>query len=178
MSVNDSGTQNRRGFLEAASGLAMAGGLVAGYGTFLAYAGRYLYPADSTKTAWMFVKDIKSMKVGESMPYRMPTGASIVVTRQGEGEDADAFLALSSTCPHLGCQVQWEPQNDRFFCPCHNGVFDPTGKGIGGPPGDAGQSLAHYPLKVTDGLLFIEVPVESVAHKPSDGHDPCLGGLA
>ena len=148
----------------------MAGGLIAGYGTFFGYAGRFLYPAADARTAWMFVTDVASMEPGASLSYRTPGGASVVVTRQAD----DRFLALSSTCPHLGCQVHWEASKERFFCPCHNGTFDKEGKGTGGPPGDAGQSLLQYPLKVENGLLYIEVPVEKVAR--GDGHDPCLAG--
>ncbi len=161
---------SRRSFLGAASATAMAGGLVAGYGAFFSVAGRFLYPSAPTRTAWMFVTDVKRFKVGSSMNYRTPSGAAVVVTRQGEGE----FLALSSTCPHLGCQVNWEANNNRFLCPCHNGTFDSTGKGTGGPPGDSEQSLLQFPLRVESGLLYIEVPIERVA--VGDGHDPCLKG--
>ncbi len=163
---------DRRTFLGAISTTAMAGGLVAGYGTFFGVAGRFLYPASGTKTGWVFVADVKAFAQGESRPFRTPAGASVLVTRQGSGDGASDFLALSSTCPHLGCQVHWEPQNDRFFCPCHNGTFDKSGKGTGGPPGDAGQSLSGYPLRVERGLLYMEVPLTTVAM--GDGHDPCL----
>jgi len=87
-------------------------------------------------------------------------------------------------CPHLGCQVHWEPQNDRFFCPCHNGVFSPDGVATAGPPAEAGQSLLEYPLKVEGNLLFIEVAqsvlakgpgrLEKPCGPPGPGHDPCL----
>ena len=150
----------RRSFL--ATG-AMAGGLVAGYGAFAAIAGRFLYPAHSAPTEWIFVLDLRSMKSGESQVYRTPSGATVAVARTGRsGVDAD-FLALSSSCPHLGCQVHWEGPKNRFFCPCHNGTFDPTGKATGGPPAEAGQSLLRYPLKVEKGLLYIQVPVEKLS---------------
>ncbi len=150
----------RRSFL--ATG-AMAGGLVAGYGAFAAIAGRFLYPARPAPTEWLFVLDLRSLKAGESLAYRTPSGATVAVARTGNvGNDAD-FLALSSTCPHLGCQVHWEGNNNRFFCPCHNGTFDPTGKATGGPPAEAGQSLLRYPLKVEKGLLYIQVPVEKLS---------------
>ncbi|HJO04219.1 MAG TPA: Rieske 2Fe-2S domain-containing protein [Acidobacteriota bacterium] len=93
------------------------------------------------------------------MLYRGPAGETINVVRYASSGTAEDFIALSSTCPHLGCQVHWEPYNDRYFCPCHNGVFDPEGAGVSGPPGDAGQSLPRYRLSIEDGLLFIEVPV-------------------
>jgi len=170
---------DRRTFLGAASGLAMAGGLAAGYGTFLGCAGRFLYPTVGEPRAWMFVSDLKGFPGGTSLDYTAPDGNRVVIARRGETGTAADFSALSSTCPHLGCQVHWEGQNNRFFCPCHNGVFDPEGKGIGGPPGDAGQSLPRYPLRVEKGLLYIEVPTTSVASAgdaggPAPGHDPCL----
>ena len=102
------------------------------------------------------------MKIGNSLAYTAPSGASIVVARQGDGETAEDFIALSSTCPHLGCQVHWEALNERFFCPCHNGAFDANGQPTEGPPAAANQQLQRFPLKVDSGLLFIEVPVKSI----------------
>jgi menaquinol-cytochrome c reductase iron-sulfur subunit len=42
--------------------------------------------------------------------------------------------ALSATCTHLGCQVQWEGSAERFHCPCHGGIYDASGRVLGGPP--------------------------------------------
>ena len=72
---------------------------------------------------------------------------------------ASGFQAFSSVCPHLGCKVHWEAENDRFFCPCHRGVFDPAGVAIGGPPGDAGQRLSQAPIAVDEesGVVYLEV---------------------
>ena len=159
---------DRRAFFSTSS-LAMAGGLVAGYGTFFVMAGRYLYPSGDSLKTWMFVTELRAMRPGEAIEYEAPTGAKIVLTRTGAAGSADDFIALSSTCPHLGCQVVWQPQNDRFFCPCHNGVFNPEGMGVGGPP--EGQSLPRYRLMVEGGLLFIEVPTEVLV-------DPKERGLA
>ncbi|MBI4606160.1 MAG: Rieske (2Fe-2S) protein [Planctomycetes bacterium] len=141
----------------------MATSLAASYGTLAVLAGRFLYPAGSSPAAWMFLADMAGMKPGDSFLYRTPAGASVAVARVGTRGDAGDFLALSSTCPHLGCQVHWEPHNNRFFCPCHNGTFDPTGKATSGPPAAAGQSLPRYPLKAEKGLLYILVPVGAVS---------------
>jgi nitrite reductase/ring-hydroxylating ferredoxin subunit len=154
----EDGRISRRSFVGRLSTLAMLGGLIGGYGTFAAYALRYLYPPRPTDKAWLLVSPVAELKAGASLSFRTPSGAKVAVARQGEDDSADSFIALGSTCPHLGCQVHWEAQNKRFFCPCHNGIFDPSGKGIGGPPGEAGQSLPRYPLKVENGLLYIEVP--------------------
>lgn len=166
----------RRRFLGLSAFTAMAGGLVAGYGTFAAFAGRFLYPAAPPMKGWMYVTELARLGPGESMLYRAPNGAPISVTRQGEGDKAEDFIALSTVCPHLGCQVHWESQNDRFFCPCHNGVFDPSGMGTSGPP--KGQMLARYPLKAESGLLFIEVPTAVAATELGrrEAHERAVAG--
>lgn len=179
---------DRRGFLKHASRAAMAAGLVGGYGGFVAVAGRYLYPARTGEVMWQFVSEVDGIKVGEAIRYRGPSGEAINIARQARNGDASDFIALSSTCPHLGCQVRWEGPNNRFFCPCHNGVFDPSGKAIAGPPGEAGQSLPSYELRVENGILHIAVPPPQLTAIPRDavgvvattddptgpGHDPCL----
>ncbi len=150
--------EQRRRFLRQVSRAAMAAGLAGGYGGLGLIAARYLYPARPAATSRQFVTTVDRLPVGESILHRVPGGESVNVTRRGPGAEAGDFVALSSTCPHLGCRVHWEPQNDRYFCPCHNGVFDVSGVGVSGPPGDAGQSLPRYPIEVRDGLVFIEVP--------------------
>jgi nitrite reductase/ring-hydroxylating ferredoxin subunit len=180
--------EGRRDFLAKTSRAAMAAGLVGGYGALGAVGIRYLYPARPDELSWQYVRDIARIEVGSALRYRGPAGETINIARQGNTGTAEDFVALSSTCPHLGCQVRWEGQNNRFFCPCHNGVFDPTGVATEGPPAEAGQRLAAYPLKVEGGLLQIAVPtarlasgeeargeVLAVDDAPSGpGHDPCL----
>ena len=41
------------------------------------------------------------------------------------------FIAFSTVCPHLGCQV--EAGEDGFSCPCHGSQFDNHGKLLRGP---------------------------------------------
>jgi cytochrome b6-f complex iron-sulfur subunit len=125
-------------------------------------AGKFLYPPSRRKVAWQFVETIDRLPISKSQFYTAPTGAQIVITRQREGDTADAFIALSSICPHLGCAVHWEPHNARYFCPCHNGAFDAQGVATKGPPAAASQVLKRFPLKVSKGRLLIEVPMETV----------------
>ena len=159
----------RRRFLAWASRLAMAAGLAGGYGVFALTAVRFLFPAGGTGTRRLFVARVPDVPVGEAVSYLTPEGRPVSITRLGRTGTVDDFVALSSTCPHLGCQVYWEPQNNRYFCPCHNGTFDPSGRGTGGPPGDAGQSLPRYPLAVENGLLFMDVPVEALTTSTRGG---------
>jgi Rieske Fe-S protein len=45
------------------------------------------------------------------------------------------WVAFEQKCTHLSCPVIPQPQQGRFFCPCHEGVFDiATGERIAGPP--------------------------------------------
>ena len=178
----------RRAFIGTASVVAMGGGLVASYGTFAAMAGRFLYPANTAAASWQFVADVAGFPDGGSIAFRTPFGERVAIARRGRTGSADDFVALSSTCPHLGCQVHWEPQNNRFFCPCHNGAFDPSGRSIAGPPFEAGQSLPRFPLRVEQGILYIQVPTDRVTRATGPGvvgaldddaprgpgHDPCL----
>jgi Rieske Fe-S protein len=51
--------------------------------------------------------------------------------------------ALSSVCPHRGCDVEWNGQDKVWDCPCHGSRFTPEGAVIRGP---AAQPLAHVDL--------------------------------
>ena len=45
------------------------------------------------------------------------------------------FVAYSQTCTNLTCAVYYQPEHDRLYCPCHEGVFDVrTGEPVAGPP--------------------------------------------
>jgi len=162
-SQTDSGeTIARRTWLSRMSSAVMAFGLTLGYGMFGTVIGWFLYPAKASSRSWQFLADLNSFAIGESLTYEAPAGQKIVVTRMASKGTPEDFIALSSICPHLGCQVHWESNNDRFFCPCHNGAFDKSGQPVSGPPKDSNKPLPRYPLNIENGLLFIEVPSEAL----------------
>lgn len=144
-------------------------GLSLGYGSFAAIIGRFLFPSRQGQQRPQFVADLGSFAVGVSMTYVSPAGERVVLTRTGETGGVEDFIALSSVCPHLGCQVHWEGQNERFFCPCHNGAFDAEGNPLSGPPKDANQALPRYELAVIDGLLYINSATEALVRRSSSG---------
>lgn len=154
---------SRRALIGTLAVLGVVGGA---YTAFAAMLGRFLYPARATDRGWLLVAPVAELADGAAVVYRLPDGQPLNVTRAGKAGLAGDFAALSSTCPHLGCQVHWEPHNARYFCPCHNGTFDAAGKATGGPPGEAGQSLPRFPLKVERGLLYVEVPLQVAALGP------------
>jgi glycine/D-amino acid oxidase-like deaminating enzyme/nitrite reductase/ring-hydroxylating ferredoxin subunit len=48
--------------------------------------------------------------------------------------DADGALhRKSAVCTHLGCQVEWNPLDKSFDCPCHGSQFDSKGRCFNAP---------------------------------------------
>lgn len=47
-------------------------------------------------------------------------------------EDGKVF-AVSNKCPHLGCQLEWNPDEKSWDCPCHGSRFDYKGRLIDNP---------------------------------------------
>jgi Rieske Fe-S protein len=54
----------------------------------------------------------------------------VIVVRVSESE----FRALSATCTHLDCIVEYHSAQRLIWCNCHNGQFDLSGRNVGGPP--------------------------------------------
>jgi Rieske Fe-S protein len=45
------------------------------------------------------------------------------------------FVAYEQKCTHLLCPVLYQADQNRIYCPCHEGVFNPaTGEREAGPP--------------------------------------------
>jgi len=65
---------------------------------------------------------------------------------------SSTYVALSSICTHQGCTVNYSSKNKQFSCPCHGGMFDISGKVIGGPPL---SPLHQYKVAVNGTILTI-----------------------
>lgn len=63
-------------------------------------------------------------------------------------------VALSNTCTHLGCPAAFTEEDKKFHCPCHGGVYDISGKNIGGPPP---KPLPRFETKVENGDLYVNI---------------------
>lgn len=69
---------------------------------------------------------------------RLPNGHGGVVEYEGEkigvykNEDGEPFF-VSTRCPHLGCQLEWNPDELSWDCPCHGSRFDYKGALIDNP---------------------------------------------
>lgn len=66
--------------------------------------------------------------------------------------NGEEIFALSATCSHLGCNVNYDEQSGQFKCPCHTGIYDASGKNISGPPP---KPLARLEAKIEEGKLMV-----------------------
>ena len=61
--------------------------------------------------------------------------------------------AFNLECPHRGTMVQWEPANNRFYCPKHKSTFQPEGTRI---QGKSPRSLDRYPVRLEGGKVVVD----------------------
>lgn len=47
-----------------------------------------------------------------------------------------ASYGISAKCTHLGCTVDWQPDQQAFVCPCHGSRFNEVGEVLNGPADD------------------------------------------
>lgn len=48
-------------------------------------------------------------------------------------DEQQKIHAVEIRCPHLGCQLSWNPDEKSWDCPCHGSRFDYEGKLLNGP---------------------------------------------
>jgi cytochrome b6-f complex iron-sulfur subunit len=87
------------------------------------------------------LKDVKKLPAGSALIFKFGAKPSLLI------HEADGtWTALSAVCTHLGCTVQYQPEQKRIFCACHGGVYDPkTGANVAGPPP---KPLQRYEVKL------------------------------
>jgi Rieske Fe-S protein len=109
---------------------------------------------------WLSAGSLSGLAENEPTPVTVRVarqdGYSQVVERQVVFlvKSGDSVKALSSTCTHLGCRVSWNAESEQLLCPCHGGMYDRTGKVVGGPPP---APLATMPTKVDGDQVLVQV---------------------
>jgi len=90
-----------------------------------------------------------AVPVGGSLVFEYPGAHDICILVR---TDERSYLAYNQKCTHLSCAVVPDLANDRFLCPCHNGVFEMrTGIPLAGPPR---RPLERILLELRDGDLY------------------------
>jgi cytochrome b6-f complex iron-sulfur subunit len=109
----------------------LGGGVLASVLSFFYPIVRYLIPPT---VADLGGDEVVAGKVGELKPntskiFRFGSRPGLLLlTSQGE------YRAMSATCTHLSCTVQYRNDLHQVWCACHNGMYDLSGRNVSGPP--------------------------------------------
>jgi Rieske Fe-S protein len=78
------------------------------------------------------VANVNDVPEGEAVYFNYPDPDDQAMLLHLPGGE---FVAYRQKCTHLSCAVYHQPEQDRLYCPCHEGVFDvQTGEPTAGPP--------------------------------------------
>lgn len=135
----------RRRFVEVLLGTGFLATVIA----FLYPVVRYLVPP---KIADLGSDSVVAGRVGELKPnsgkiFRFGTRPGILI-RTVSGD----YRAMSATCTHLACTVQYRPDMQHVWCACHNGMYDLNGRNISGPPP---RPLELFEVQVRGDEIFV-----------------------
>jgi len=135
----------RRRFL----GMLLGGGLFASALSFFYPVLRYLVPPRLTD---MGGDTVVAGKVGELRPnngkiFRFGSRPGLLML----GSDGQ-YRALSATCTHLSCTVQYRGDLRQVWCACHNGMYDLAGRNLSGPPP---RPLEQYDVHVRGDEIIV-----------------------
>lgn len=139
----------RREFLNRTTN-SLIGLWVAGMALLSGYAGlRYIWPTEKTagppgekKISFPF----SELQEGDMKRILIDGKPAGIILAGGK------LYGLSLICTHLGCIVNWHPEERRLICPCHAGVFDVNGAVLGGPPP---RPLPSYEVKLIGNMVVI-----------------------
>ncbi|HMK31609.1 MAG TPA: Rieske 2Fe-2S domain-containing protein [Terriglobales bacterium] len=140
-----SGTVARRRFVEALLG----GGFLATAVAFVYPVLRYLVPP---KTSDLGGDSVVAARVGELKPnsgkiFRFGSRPGLLI-RTADGN----YRALSATCTHLSCTVQYRDDLREVWCACHNGKYNLDGRNLSGPPP---RPLEAFDVQVRGDEIFV-----------------------
>jgi Rieske Fe-S protein len=109
----------------------LGGGLLASLASFLYPIVRYLVPPPVAElgTDEEVAAKVAELKSNGGKIFRFGSRPGLLIM------NADGtYRALSATCTHLGCIVQYRRDLREIWCACHNGLYDLNGRNISGPP--------------------------------------------
>lgn len=92
---------------------------------------------------------LSELPVGQTLPFRYPTEKDpCLLTRL----DETTLVAHSQLCTHLSCPVVPQADRGRYYCPCHEGLFElASGRPLAGPPR---RPLPRIRLEVRDDVIY------------------------
>ena len=91
---------------------------------------------DGAETVSGLVKQNLSIPLAELEDVALGHGG--IIEHKGEKlgvykKDRNNIYIVSTKCPHLGCQLAWNPDDLSWDCPCHGSRFDYKGYILNNP---------------------------------------------
>ena len=136
---------SRRKFLNTLLGVGGIGGVLSVFYPIISY----LIPPKTTEPK------VNSVKAGSSSEF--PTNSSkiikfgrkpVILIKTVDNQ----YKALSASCTHLDCIVQYKTDTKQIWCACHNGTYDLNVRNISGPPP---RPLEEYDVKIVKDEIII-----------------------
>ncbi|MBI2854529.1 MAG: ubiquinol-cytochrome c reductase iron-sulfur subunit [Chloroflexi bacterium] len=135
----------------------------------------FIFPAVKGEEAKAFTQIARVSQLPVSVPtfvtYEERIKDGWVVTTKSLGawvvvKNETSVVAFDPHCTHLGCAYYWNPDRNRFLCPCHAGVFDIDGNVISGPPP---RPLDRLELRVDGGNILVGKTITSNSGQQKNG---------
>ena len=135
----------RRRFLEILLGTGVTASLI----SVLYPVIRYLIPPPRTDLGsnTVLAGKVGALKVNSGKIFRFGDKPALLILTQ-----QDKYLAFTAVCTHLGCTVQYRPDEHEIWCPCHNGKYDLHGRNISGPPP---KPLTEFDVHVQGNDIYV-----------------------
>lgn len=96
--------------------------------------------AEAAKQGGQAIKGLakRAFQIPKETAWDIAPGHGGVVFLHGEKvgvykDEAGELHPVDLRCPHLGCQLEWNPDECSWDCPCHGSRFDRYGHLISGP---------------------------------------------
>ena len=136
---------SRRDFLKLTNRFLTVTGLAIILGPIVAY----FYPSklEEVPSDPVLVGPEDELPVGTSKTIRFGRYPALIINT------SEGLRAYSAVCTHFACIVKWNSDENRIYCPCHDGFFEPlNGEVISGPPP---TPLDPLKVEVVDGQIYI-----------------------
>jgi Rieske Fe-S protein len=136
---------DRRKFLNTLLGLGGIGGILSVFYPVISF----LIPPKTTEPKVNSVKAGMNAEFPPNSSKIIKFGRTPVILIKTEDNQ---YKALSASCTHLDCIVQYKNDTKQIWCACHNGTYDLNGRNISGPPP---RPLEVYDVKVIKDEIVI-----------------------
>ncbi len=96
------------------------------------------------------VGTVADLDASGQLMAQTPSGPVLVIR---DPDNDSGLLAVDPTCPHAGCEVDWQDGDQTFVCPCHQSIFATDGSRTSGP---ANSGLTVYEATIEGDEVFVQ----------------------